>query len=242
MARSCLFCDETKLTRAHLIGVKLSSLLPPEEGGTRYQAWSVGSDPTVREHDTATRDATVKKLCADCNGVWMVSLEEASRQSVVDFARGNPGVVTSSSCDQVAAWVVVVAMIRATMDSYQAGFSASDRSEVRRTSTVPDGLQVWLIRGLERTSFVSRNLSVMTKQIAAVTGERIGVPKALSIIWIGQAAFIVAHDEVIEHLRPQLMRAAPSAQRIDRRGGRPLRWPIGKELDIETILDATTLY
>jgi hypothetical protein len=87
MARSCVFCGGTPLTREHVFPRWLARVLPAQDRWRGQDLAVVGGESitssdlpvTTRRMGEPFPDSTVARVCARCNNGWMNDLEEASR-------------------------------------------------------------------------------------------------------------------------------------------------------------------
>ncbi|WP_328683129.1 hypothetical protein [Streptomyces sp. NBC_00343] len=103
MAKVCVFCGGTPLTKEHVLPRWLKVALDPTVRRHRYIRLSNG---TVRQHDSTPLDAQVKIVCSECNSGWMNQLEENVRQFLPDLIRGNACTLDPEAQRALASWSV----------------------------------------------------------------------------------------------------------------------------------------
>ncbi|MER6204530.1 hypothetical protein [Streptomyces sp. NPDC001642] len=87
MAKVCIFCGGTPLTKEHVLPRWLKVALDPTVKRHRYIRLSVD---TARHHDAPPLNDQVKVVCSNCNSGWMNQLEEDVRHFLPALIRGTP--------------------------------------------------------------------------------------------------------------------------------------------------------
>lgn len=101
MARTCVFCGATPLTKEHTLPRWLKSALPP--GGSR--ALHIRETESTRvQHVASALEATVKIVCASCNNGWMNRLENEVRPFLPDLINGRAVTLTPEDQRALASW------------------------------------------------------------------------------------------------------------------------------------------
>jgi hypothetical protein len=142
MARRCVFCGGTGLTREHVIPRWLSDVLP-EQARFRGQDQAVVLLHPEREVDglhhremaETFNSATVKVVCGSCNNGFMNDIETESRPVLSAMIRGNLSMpVSAEAAATVATWAVKTSLMAQLTGSEPAaltpvyeGFYASRR-------------------------------------------------------------------------------------------------------------------
>lgn len=101
MAKVCVFCGGTPLTKEHVLPRWLKVALDPAVRRHRYVRLSVD---TVRHHEAPPLNEQVKVVCSECNSGWMNQLEENVRRFLPDLIRGNPCDLDAGAQQALAAW------------------------------------------------------------------------------------------------------------------------------------------
>ncbi|MFE9098917.1 hypothetical protein [Streptomyces sp. NPDC007264] len=101
MAKVCVFCGGTPLTKEHVLPRWLKVALDPTVQRHRYIRLSVD---TVRRHDAPPLNDQVKVVCSNCNSGWMNQLEENVRSFLPDLIRGTPCVIDAEAQRALASW------------------------------------------------------------------------------------------------------------------------------------------
>lgn len=101
MAKVCVFCGGTPLTKEHVLPRWLKVALDPTVGRHRYIRLSVD---TVRRHDAPPLNDQVKVVCSNCNSGWMNQLEENVRGFLRDLIQGTPCVIDAEAQLALASW------------------------------------------------------------------------------------------------------------------------------------------
>jgi len=101
VARRCIFCCGTPLTREHALPQWLNGLL----GGAALISWGNQTDPATRRRSPKGVDWVTRSVCRECNNGWMSELEGAAAPVLEPLILGD---VTRLSPDEqalVAIWV-----------------------------------------------------------------------------------------------------------------------------------------
>ncbi len=101
MAKVCVFCGGTPLTKEHVLPRWLKVAFDPTVRRHRYVRLSVD---TVRHHEAPPLNEQVKVVCSECNSGWMNQLEENVRRFLPDLIRGNPCDLDAGAQRALSAW------------------------------------------------------------------------------------------------------------------------------------------
>ncbi|GAQ61432.1 hypothetical protein [Streptomyces scabiei] len=101
MAKVCVFCGCTPLTKEHVLPRWLKAALDPTVRQHRYIRLSVDA---VRHHEAPPLNEQVKSVCSNCNSGWMNQLEEDVRRFLPNLIRGNPCTLGAEAQRALAAW------------------------------------------------------------------------------------------------------------------------------------------
>lgn len=95
MARRCVFCGASGLTREHVIPQWLTSVLPEQERWRGQDQATIYPDPTAPNSAPVHRELverfnamTVKAVCASCNNTFMNGIEAGARPVLSTMIRG----------------------------------------------------------------------------------------------------------------------------------------------------------
>lgn len=119
MARRCVFCGGTGLTREHVIPRWLSDVLP-EQARFRGQDQATVllhpqrtiDGPHHREMVETFNSATVKAVCGPCNNGFMNKIETEARPFLSTMIRGNLAMpLTTEAASAVATWAVKTSLM-----------------------------------------------------------------------------------------------------------------------------------
>ncbi|MFD8685378.1 hypothetical protein [Streptomyces sp. NPDC059651] len=124
MAKVCVFCGGTPLTKEHVLPRWLKVAMDPTVRTVRYIRLSQDS---VQHHDAPPLNEQVKVVCSDCNSGWMNQLEEDVRQFLPDLIRGLPCTLDLVRQRSLASWTLKTILM----------FQYTHRSEVR--TAIPSG-------------------------------------------------------------------------------------------------------
>lgn len=114
MARTCVFCGASGLTREHVIPRWLTAVLPEQaqwrgqDQATLYTDRAIpDGEPLHREVAERFNAMTVKAVCAQCNNDFMNEIEKAARPILATMIRGQLAIALDpSSLTKVATWAV----------------------------------------------------------------------------------------------------------------------------------------
>jgi hypothetical protein len=131
MARRCIFCGGTPVTREHVVPRWLTAVLP-EQARFRGQDQQFVLQPPGgprsglvlphREMREPFNAMTVKAVCSKCNGGWMSRLEEVARPVLAPLIRGESQQFEIGNVETIATWTVKTAlMAQLTGVEYSAG-------------------------------------------------------------------------------------------------------------------------
>lgn len=101
MARTCVFCGATPLTKEHTLPKWLKSALASDGSSALH----VRETETTRiQHFASAYDATVKIVCASCNNGWMNGLEHEVRPFLPNLINGRTVDLTTEDQKALASW------------------------------------------------------------------------------------------------------------------------------------------
>ncbi|MCM1941764.1 hypothetical protein NC239_26555 [Streptomyces sp. G3] len=101
MAKVCVFCGGTPLTKEHVLPRWLKVAFDPTVRRHRYIRMS---GEAARQHEAPPLHEQVKVVCSDCNSGWMNQLEEDVRTFLPDLIRGNPCHLDTEAQRALASW------------------------------------------------------------------------------------------------------------------------------------------
>ncbi|TJZ93688.1 hypothetical protein [Actinacidiphila oryziradicis] len=102
MARTCVFCDGTPLTKEHTLPKWLKSAFRGDAGSRALHVR--GTESTQIQHVADAFNATVKIVCATCNNGWMSGLENGVRSFLPDLINGRAAELTQQDQNALASW------------------------------------------------------------------------------------------------------------------------------------------
>jgi hypothetical protein len=228
--RSCMFCGGPKLTSAHLISRSLQALLPDFDATTRREdMWFDAYTEDVR-HATKVINVNpanhqVKRLCHECNGQWMASLEADTRDLLVALSRGDALSLADGQQLVLSTWATVVCMLRATQDPGLRMVSDKEVSYVRTRNAPPPGFMVWLIRGEHRPDVVMRHFRAQVDEQAGWFGW----------IWIGEVVLAVSSRTLSPHTQARLNMLPSAAVQIH--PSQKVDWPPTNSVEFYTLYE-----
>ncbi|MFC4609715.1 hypothetical protein ACFO9E_18120 [Streptomyces maoxianensis] len=101
MAKVCVFCGGTPLTKEHVLPRWLKVALDPTVDRVRYIRLSRDG---VQHHDAPPLNDQVKVVCSECNSGWMNQLEENVRKVLPDLIRGKRCTLDTEAQRALASW------------------------------------------------------------------------------------------------------------------------------------------
>jgi hypothetical protein len=115
MARQCIFCGGSPVTKEHIFATWLSPLFPAPPGKKMfadYQNYVKGQPPapSKRRH-TLNLDMQVKQVCESCNGGWMSDLEVAVMEVLPSICDDSKKSITQDEQTTLANWAVKTAIM-----------------------------------------------------------------------------------------------------------------------------------
>jgi hypothetical protein len=153
VARQCVFCGGTPLTREHVIPQWLTNVLPEQERFRGQDQQIVLSPPKAarsrivlphRQMRQPFNAVTVKAVCTTCNSGWMNDIEAAARPHLTGLIDGQRLELNRTEITALATWVFKTALM-AQLTSVE-GIAAL--GAVYRTFYVeripPEGSVVWV--------------------------------------------------------------------------------------------------
>ncbi|WP_166532810.1 hypothetical protein [Blastococcus xanthinilyticus] len=161
--RACVFCDETPLTREHVIPQWLRDVpsiahdLSVEARGERrsHYIYSFEREPTSRVPSStveergqfvAPRDLLVRVVCERCNTGWMSRREVGVQPLLTALIEGSSLTVLADGLVRLAAWTAKTAMMFEYNHPPTAGFSAAQHRDLVRRERPPRSTDVYLAR------------------------------------------------------------------------------------------------
>ncbi|MEU0525988.1 hypothetical protein [Streptomyces niveus] len=103
MAKSCVFCGGTPLTKEHVLPRWLKVALDPSMHRFRYIRLS---DAGLQHHDAPPLNDQVKVVCAECNNGWMNRLEEDVRHFLPALIRGSSCTLDARAQQALSSWAL----------------------------------------------------------------------------------------------------------------------------------------
>lgn len=107
MARRCIFCGGTKLTKEHVLPDWLAEVVPKPDSATR----TVGVAPQAKSNPGRLFTDTVRCVCSTCNSGWMSDLEVAAMPLITPLLRGEITALGEDAQRTLALWAVKTAII-----------------------------------------------------------------------------------------------------------------------------------
>jgi hypothetical protein len=137
MARSCVFCGATPLTKEHVLPQWLRDALGVSQLRVRYIRHT---RDTLRHHDGPAFLEQVRVVCATCNNGWMNDLEESVRQFLPTLITGRQVLIEEAEQRALARWSLK------TMLMYQYTHNERHRGVIPE----PDYTEFYVTRELSR--------------------------------------------------------------------------------------------
>jgi hypothetical protein len=114
MARRCIFCGRSDLTREHILAQWINGVLPGE--GTHVAHVEVGEGTLSRANLTHRLDHVIKQVCRPCNQGWMADLEGNVQPLLTPMIQGNGTKLSSRQQAIVARWAVKTSTLMGLVD------------------------------------------------------------------------------------------------------------------------------
>jgi hypothetical protein len=151
---SCILCDKSPTTRAHLFGRTLRRRFPSK--GKTSNATHSGAHPASSRLETSRDSVPIilqqrTVLCEECNGGWMSALEQKALPAVADMADGGNVPLSEELAADIAAWAVCVAILRSELDGRTDKFDNQDARAFRNGGLETVDVEVWAVH-LENSS------------------------------------------------------------------------------------------
>ena len=153
MARTCVFCGGTPLTREHVFPRWLAGVLPEQERWRGQDLAVVGKESTTaaglptttREMGERFTDSTVSRVCASCNHGWMNDLEETSRSELTLLIKGDTTTMSIEQARSLAFWVAKTCVMAQLTHPESAATSPSLYHLMYRDRIPPPGMRIWAL-------------------------------------------------------------------------------------------------
>lgn len=125
MAKVCVFCGGTPLTKEHVLPSWLKVALDPTV--RRFGYVRVDGDG-VHRHESSPLNEQVKVVCSECNSGWMNQLEENVRPILPPLIRGQSCTLDAEAQQALTVWSLKTLLM----------FQYTHRSEVRAVIPADD--------------------------------------------------------------------------------------------------------
>ena len=143
--RRCAFCGRTGMTKQHVFGDRLLAFLE-KKTSSHYVIDTLPDDIRVKKVDGNIWSKRLRRVCPDCNGGWMRSLEERSFPILSELLLGEAA-IPESYCKTLAARLSQIIMVAdpSVPDDHWAVHQV-DRTTLRLTGEAPSGWLIFLCR------------------------------------------------------------------------------------------------
>ena len=146
MARSCIFCDRTPTTRAHIFRRGWLDDLYPGRGRLTHSHQRNEPDSSFDHMWTASEaDLKVNCACRQCNSTWMDQLDHDAEDLFLNLAAIGFSVRLEHMADRalLARWCALIAIL---FDQAQGTPSLGPSTHRAIKDRVPDETRLWLLR------------------------------------------------------------------------------------------------
>jgi hypothetical protein len=153
MARTCVFCGATPLSREHVFPRWLRDVLPEQEP-RRGQDFAIVTGDSVNAMDlpVETREVRevftetkVARVCRSCNHGWMNELEGAARDALTMLIQGRRGRIGQEKVKTLATWVAKTSMMAEFTHPESAVTPADHYRWLFDHQTPPPGMMIWAL-------------------------------------------------------------------------------------------------
>lgn len=110
MARRCLFCHGSDLTREHVLPKWLEAVLPGA-GAFHFDRARARSRVSIKSWTNRGLDVRVREFCATCNSGWMSALESQAGPILTPCIQGREARLSRADARPVALWAVKTALV-----------------------------------------------------------------------------------------------------------------------------------
>jgi hypothetical protein len=141
----CIFCKEDKpLTRQHVWPAWLEKLFPhPQKSATNFfqtqenrtSAHGISISTRTKIRQGYLLSVKYRKVCAQCNNVWLSGLEEAVKPIVEKLISGIESELTSEDQSSLALWISIVAIMAELTHPENMGIPASVPNRVYQSKS-----------------------------------------------------------------------------------------------------------
>ncbi|MFD8472057.1 hypothetical protein ACFV2E_08370 [Streptomyces globisporus] len=229
MAKVCVFCGGTPLTKEHVLPRWLKVALDPSVRRFRYIRLSDGG---FQRHDAPPLNDQVKVVCSGCNSGWMNQLEEGVRHFLPALIQGKPCVLDARSQRALAAWTLKTLLM----------FQYTHRPEVR--SVIPAGDFAVLHRRRQPTESMLGRLGFMnyppddSEPLVDTLCQGYGTTELGGVAWIGTLKIgcmvvqIIRAPDVADGYKLTPFEALPSLRPMWPPES-PIKWPLAAAIPPE---------
>jgi hypothetical protein len=154
VARLCIFCNQDKPTKEHVLPAWLSAVLP---GGGDFNFTRQQEDGSVNAWSTPALNLTVKRVCGPCNHGWMSQLESRVKPLLTPLIHGQPLTLSREEQTAIAVWATKMAIVVEQTRIGKPTIPPAYRQHLRQHLQPPVGTHVWMARyGGARTIWFDR--------------------------------------------------------------------------------------
>lgn len=238
MARTCIFCGGTKMTREH-IWPEWAAERAAHVGALQHRSHGhlIGSDPFDRVYEQMPYQQKARVVCQACNTGWMSQLENAAKPYFETMLHGRGRVIHEQAQRTLSAWAFKTCTVFVESQAKDKSvIPHEDRIYLREHRQPPGNVYVLMVAydGTHPTIGDSYGIDATTRD-----------DRKLRSIWganitFGPVAFHVFGSDV-----PQLLRAAditvPSVHQIWPRA-KPFSWtptPCWNTQELRAMIDGS---
>jgi len=153
--RSCIFCDNVRLTKEHVWAKWLRDYIPGPPSGYSISGQVVYPDTIERqiEHRQADhRNMTVRHVCEECNNGWMSQLQNLCKGIIIPLLKGQYTTLHRRRQTLLAAWICMTVMVCEYTQRDKIAVSRRDRRFLKKLQRPPSYWRIWI-------SFISGDTS-----------------------------------------------------------------------------------
>ncbi|WP_405459690.1 hypothetical protein OG786_20905 [Streptomyces sp. NBC_00101] len=176
MAKVCVFCGGTPLTKEHVLPRWLKVALDPSVRRFRYIRLS---EEGLQRHDAPPLNDQVKVVCSECNSGWMNQLEESVRHFLPALIQGTACTLDAAEQQALATWTLKTLLM----------FQYTHRPGVRTVIPSEDFVRLRELR--QPTLSMLGRLGFMnyppddSEPLVDTLCQVYGAPEAGGVAWIG---------------------------------------------------------
>lgn len=141
--KTCIFCENTELSKEHFWSTWLHELIPDPTNNSRgYMIIKSGIVINKGERPGHLKNKTIRKVCKICNNGWMSKLETSVIPILKQMLNGSC-VLQANEILSLSRWILLKVIIAEHDRENKVVTARKNREEFKTSLQIPENFSIW---------------------------------------------------------------------------------------------------